>query len=75
MPLLELPRTTAIGDIIAYANELIKTQEGLKTRYTFAGAEYLERMKSMNLYTTDKDKIRVRIERTGLTDIFKEKLI
>ncbi|MCB2551638.1 FAD-dependent oxidoreductase, partial [Listeria monocytogenes] len=40
MPTLELPKTTAIGDIIAYANERIRTMDGLKTRYTFAGAEY-----------------------------------
>lgn len=75
MPTLELPRTTAIGDIIAYANERINSSDGLKTRYTFAGAEYFERMKSMSLYTTDKDKIRIQIERTGLKDIFKEKLV
>jgi len=75
MPTLELPRTTAIGDIIAYANERIKTVEGLKARYTFAGAGYFERMKKLGLYTTDKEKIRVRIDRVGLTDIYKEKLV
>lgn len=75
MPLLELPRTTAIGDIISYANERIKTPDGLKKRYTFAGSEYFERMKSSNLYTTDIDTIRSRIQRMGLTDIYREKLI
>lgn len=75
MPLLELPRTTAIGDIIAYTNERIKTPDGLKKRYTFAGGEYFERMKSLKLYTTDRDAIKLRIERMGLTDIYKEKLV
>jgi hypothetical protein len=75
MPLLELPRTTAIGDIIAYANERIKTPEGLKKRYTFAGAEYFQRMKALNLYSTDNEKIKVRIERMGLSGIYKEKLL
>jgi hypothetical protein len=75
MPLLELPRTTAIGDIIAYANERIKTPDGLKKRYTFAGAEYFERMKSLGLYSTDKDLIKTRIQRMGLIDIYREKLI
>ena len=75
MPLLELPRTIAIGDIIAYANERISTPEGLKKRYTFAGAEYFERMKHLGLYTTDKDAIKVRIDRMGLTNIYKEKLV
>ena len=54
MPLLELPRNLVTGDIIAYANERIKTKEGLKKRYTFAGGEYFERMKEMKMYTTDK---------------------
>lgn len=75
MPLLELPRTTAIGDIIAYANERIKTPVGLKKRYTFAGAEYFERMKELNLYTTDNNVVKNRIERMGLTGIYKEKLV
>lgn len=75
MPLLELPRSTAIGDIIAYANERIKTPDGLKNRYTFAGAEYFERMKKQGLYTTDKDAIRSRIQRMGLTDIYRDKLV
>lgn len=75
VPLLELPRNTAIGDIIAYANERIKTPDGLKKRYTFAGAEYFERMKKLNLYTTDNESIKMRIERMGLTNIYKEKVI
>lgn len=75
LPLLELPRNTAIGDLIAYANERIKTTDGLKTRYTFAGAEYFERMKKQKLYTTDKDEIRERIKRIGLVNIYKEKLL
>jgi len=75
MPLLELPRTTAIGDLIAYANEKIKTREGLKTRYTFAGAEYFDRMKNSGRYTIDKDEIRKKIQRIGLLDIYKEKLV
>lgn len=75
MPLLELPRTTAIGDIISYANERIKSSDGLKKRYTFAGAEYFERMKGLNLYTIDNETIATRIRRMGLTNIYKEKLV
>lgn len=75
MPLLELPRSTAIGDIIAYANEMIKTPDGLKKRYTFAGAGYFERMRELKLYSTDREAIKLRIERMGLTDIYKEKLV
>ncbi|RKD34538.1 FAD-dependent oxidoreductase [Thermohalobacter berrensis] len=75
MPLLELPRNIAIGDLIAYANERIKTKEGLKKRYTFAGSEYFERMKKQGLYTIDKEKIQKRIDRMNLLNIYNEKLL
>ncbi|MBV4428584.1 FAD-dependent oxidoreductase [Clostridium tyrobutyricum] len=68
-PELVLPTETAIGDIISYANYKIKTAEGRKNRYTFAGAEYFNRMKEKGLYTTDKNEIKKRIEKLGLTDI------
>ncbi|EOD01087.1 FAD-dependent oxidoreductase [Caldisalinibacter kiritimatiensis] len=75
MPLLEIPRTLAIGDIIAYANEQIKTKGGLKKRYTFAGSEYFARMKKLDIYTTDSNKIKKRIQRMDLLNIYEEKLI
>ncbi len=75
MPLLELPRNLVIGDIIAYANERINHSDGLKKRYTFAGAEYFERMKERNMYTIENQEIRRRVERMDLIDIFNEKLV
>jgi hypothetical protein len=75
MPLLILPRSLAVGDIIAYANEKINTKEGRANRYTFAGAEYFERMKELGLYTLDIDKIVGKVEKLNLTNIFDEKLI
>ena len=75
MPLLELPRNLVTGDIIAYANEQIKQKDGLKKRYTFAGAEYFERMKERKMYTIDKKEIERRVSRMDLTDIFNEKLV
>ncbi|MEG1585234.1 MAG: FAD-dependent oxidoreductase, partial [Anaerovorax sp.] len=42
---MELPNSLAVGDLISYANRQIKTEDGLMTRYTFAGAEYFQRMK------------------------------
>ncbi|MGB9678564.1 MAG: FAD-dependent oxidoreductase [Thermoanaerobacteraceae bacterium] len=75
MPLLELPRNLACGDLIAYANESIKTKEGLKNRYTFAGAGYFERMKNLGLYTTDENKIKEKIIRNNLLGIYDEKLV
>ena len=74
-PLLELPREIAIGDLIAYGNEKIKTEEGLRNRYTFAGDEFFVRMQERGLYTTDADLIRQRIEAAGLTNIYDQQLL
>ena len=75
MPLLILPRALAVGDIIAYANEKMKSKEGRRNRYTFAGAEYFKRMQELGLFTLDTDEIKGRVEKLNLTDIFNEKLI
>lgn len=37
--LLVLPETLAIGDAIAHVNEQMQTEEGLKLKYTFSGAQ------------------------------------
>ena len=75
MPLLILPSSIAIGDIIAYANEKATTREGRKDRYTFAGAGYFKRMKDLGLYTTDIEKINDRIKKLNLDNIFEQKLV
>ncbi|MBR6700576.1 MAG: FAD-dependent oxidoreductase [Firmicutes bacterium] len=72
---LELPVNLAAGDLISYANEKIKTEEGMKTRYTFAGAEFFERMIEKGLYTTSKSDIRKRVERMDLLGIYDQKII
>ena len=41
------PRTRAIGDIIAYANEKMESKESKRNRYTFTGAKYFEHMKKV----------------------------
>ena len=70
MPPLILPRSIAIGDIIAYANEKTSSREGRKNRYTFAGAEYFKRMKEKNLYTIDVEEIKKRVSQLNLDNIF-----
>lgn len=72
---LELPDQLAIGDLISYANESLKTEDGLYTRYTFAGAEFFRRMKERGLYTTDSQEIRQRVKRAGLENIYREKIL
>ena len=74
MPLLILPSSIAIGDLITYANEKARTREGRKDRYTFAGSVYFKRMQELNLYTTDIDKIREKIKKFNLDNIFSQKL-
>lgn len=73
--LLELPRTTAIGDLIAYSNEMIESPEGRKNRYTFAGGLYFQHMKEKGLYSLDLGLIKEKLARLNLQDIFNEKLV
>lgn len=75
MKLLELPVSLAIGDLIAFANKSLKKEEGLMTRFTFAGAEYFERMKERGLYSTDTEEISRRVRRYDIEGIYGEKLI
>lgn len=75
MPPLILPRDTAIGDIIAYTNYMMMTQEGRTKRYTFAGSVYFKRMQDLKLYITDADIIKDKIEKLKLTNILNKKLI
>ena len=75
MKLLELPTGLAIGDLISFANENLRHEDGLMTRYTFAGAEYFKRMKEKGLYSTDPAEIRERVRRYGLEDIYNEHML
>ncbi|MBY7013393.1 FAD-dependent oxidoreductase [Clostridium sporogenes] len=75
MPMLILPRSIALGDLIAYANLKLYSKEGRKNRYTFAGAEYFKKMVEENLYATDKEEIRKRVSKLNLEDALAQKLI
>lgn len=68
--LLELPRELAVGDIIAFANETLNIENGKSLRHTFSGGDYFERMKKLNLYTTDKEIIKDRVNSLSLLGIF-----
>lgn len=72
---MELPTGLAIGDIISFANKSLSSEEGLMTRFTFAGAEYFDRMKERGLYSTDPDEIARRVRRYDLEGIYEERLI
>ncbi len=68
--LLELPRSLAVGEAIGYISELLKTENGLKLKYTFSGSVLFERLKALLLYTTDVSQIRSRVQQTGLAGVF-----
>ena len=74
-PLLQLPRSIAVGDLIAYGNEMIRTEAGLRNRYTFAGDEFFARMRERGLYTTDARRIRQRIDDAGLLGVYDKQMI
>lgn len=74
MPLLILPSSIAIGDLITYTNEKVRTREGRKDRYTFAGSVYFNRMKELGLYSIDIDEIRRRVQKVNLDNVFSQKL-
>jgi hypothetical protein len=69
--LLELPRKLTTGDIIAYANDKVKEGK-MSERHTFSGADYFERMKSLGLYTINKDEIKSRVKKLNLINVFRD---
>ncbi len=69
MELLELPRTTAIGEIIAYSGELNRKDRRITNVFN------LGRLKKVGLDTTDIKKIHGRVGELGLTGIFSKKLV
>jgi hypothetical protein len=48
----------------------MQTEDGLKLKYTFSGAQYFKRMQEKGLYITDVQAIKDRVEKAGLTNIY-----
>jgi hypothetical protein len=72
---LELPANLAVGDAIAFVKKEMHTEAGMGKKYTFSGSVYFERMKTLNLYTTDTGAIKNRVENLGMSGIFNVKLV
>lgn len=70
LPLVTLPDTLAIGDIISFANKIFKDDANRRERFTFAGGVFFERMKTRGLYTTDISEIRARVAESGLAGLY-----
>ena len=75
MQYLELPTSLATGDYISFIHEQMSTAEGLRLRYTFSGSVYFERMKNLELYSTNRAEIKERVAKTGLDDIYNTCLV
>ena len=74
-PLLTLPETLAVGDIIAAANTSIKERHDTLERFTFSGGNYFKRMQEKNLYTTDLATVAERVDKAGLTGVYNAKVL
>ena len=72
--LIALPRTTAVGDAIAYVRERMQTEEGMTKKYTFSGSVYFERMKELETYTTDVEAIKQRVDEAGFSGFFAQEI-
>lgn len=71
---LIMPGELAVGDIIAFMHEEMKSEKGLAQKYTFSGSVYFQRMQEKGLYTTDVNKIRKKVAGLGLDGIFSRRL-
>ena len=74
-PLVKLPDTLAVGDLVNSTTAKMKDYEGRQYKYTFSGSVYFERMKKLGLYTTDVAEIKRRVETAGLAGVFAKKLV
>jgi hypothetical protein len=68
--LVELPRSLAVGDMIAYVREEMQTEEGMFKKFTFSGSVYFDRMKELDLYSTNTEEIKGRVAEAGFSDFF-----
>ncbi len=71
---LILPRSTAIGDFIAFTGEMMEKPDGLKEGYSFAHGTYFERMKSLNLYSPEPQVAHARMKGIGLVGAFERQI-
>lgn len=69
-PMLRLPESIAIGDLLSFANKVLEEEDCLDRRFTFAGGEYFQRMKDRGLYLTDPKVVRKIVDSEGLLDIY-----
>jgi len=69
-PMLKLPESLAIGDLLKFSKDVLEEENCLDRRFTFAGGEYFDRMKARGLYNTDSKIIKKIVESEGLDNIY-----
>ena len=74
LELMEIPRSLACGDVVAFVREEMQTREGLTKKYTFSGSVYFERMKNNNLYLTDTKQITEKVVQANMAGFFARQL-
>ena len=67
---LILPVSLAVGDAIRHVRKQMMEKNELGLKYTFSGSVYFERMKELQMYSTDKATIAKRVKSAGMMDIF-----
>jgi hypothetical protein len=72
--LVEISRSLAVGDMIAYVKEDMEAGEGMFKKYTFSGSVYFDRMNELGLYTTDIEAIGARVADAGHSGLFAQKV-
>ncbi|MEE8326155.1 MAG: FAD-dependent oxidoreductase, partial [candidate division NC10 bacterium] len=68
--LLILPTTLAIGEALQLVNREMRIEGKLGLKYTFSGSVLFDRMKDLDLYTTDVPEIMNRVDAAGVAGIF-----
>jgi hypothetical protein len=71
---IEFPRTSVVGDFLAFIGERTSAPGGLEKSYSLGGGQYFKQMKKLGLYSRDEAEVQARIQRLGLTDIFAKPL-
>lgn len=75
MPLLTFPTSLTVGDYIESVTAMMETEEGRRTKFTFSGSVYFERMRRLGLYCTDPEAIRRRVVSSSFAGVLAQPLL
>lgn len=54
---------------------MMETEEGRRTKFTFSGSVYFERMRRLGLYCTDPEAIRRRVVSSSFAGVLAQPLL